>query len=92
MRKIITATFLSLDGVMQAPGGPDEDPTEGFTHGGWTVNYWDESMGQVIASSMTCPIRSVAWSQNLRTHYHPDYYAAFVLDSDGHNIEAVCHT
>jgi hypothetical protein len=37
--KILAATFVSLDGVMQAPGGPEEDPTGGFRYGGWTVNY-----------------------------------------------------
>jgi dihydrofolate reductase len=42
MRKLIVNTFMSLDGVMQAPGGPEEDPTGGFEHGGWSVNYWDE--------------------------------------------------
>ena len=44
MRKLIVNTFMTLDGVMQAPGGPDEDPTGGFTLGGWAVNYWDEEM------------------------------------------------
>jgi dihydrofolate reductase len=45
MRKIIVATFTSLDGVMQAPGGPQEDPTGGFTLGGWTAPYFDEELG-----------------------------------------------
>ncbi|WP_349433324.1 dihydrofolate reductase family protein [Pararhizobium sp. A13] len=53
MRKVVAATFLSLDGVMQAPGGPDEDPIGGFTLGGWTVNYWDhvmaEAMGEIFS-------------------------------------------
>jgi len=44
MRKLIVSTFTSLDGIMQAPGGPEEDPTGGFTLGGWTFNYWDEGM------------------------------------------------
>jgi dihydrofolate reductase len=44
MRKLIASTFVSLDGVMQAPGGPEEDPTEGFPHGGWTFSFWDEAM------------------------------------------------
>src|SRR5919197_4230096 len=44
MRKLVVNTFMSLDGVMQAPGGPDEDPTGGFTHGGWAANYFDEEM------------------------------------------------
>ena len=45
MRKIIVATFTSLDGVMQAPGGPQEDPTQGFALGGWTAPYFDETLG-----------------------------------------------
>ena len=44
MRKLIVSTFASLDGVMQAPGGPEEDPTNGFTLGGWMFNYGDEGM------------------------------------------------
>jgi dihydrofolate reductase len=48
MRKVVAAAFVSLDGVMQAPGGPPEDPTGGFTLGGWTVHYWDEPMGQFM--------------------------------------------
>jgi dihydrofolate reductase len=45
MRRIIVASFTSLDGVMQAPGGPQEDPTGGFTLGGWTAPYFDEALG-----------------------------------------------
>ena len=44
MRRLIVSTFVSLDGIMQAPGGPEEDPTGGFTLGGWMFNYADESM------------------------------------------------
>jgi dihydrofolate reductase len=55
MRKVVAATFVTLDGVMQAPGGPEEDPTGGFTHGGWTVNYWDDAMGQVMGEIMAAP-------------------------------------
>jgi hypothetical protein len=50
MRKLAVNTFVSLDGVMQAPGGPEENPTGGFTHGGWSVNYWDDVMGEVMAA------------------------------------------
>ena len=45
MRKIIGGVFQSLDGVMQAPGGPTEDPTSGFELGGWTTTFWDDKMG-----------------------------------------------
>jgi dihydrofolate reductase len=44
MRQLIVNTFMSLDGVMQAPGGPEEDPTGGFTHGGWATGYFDDEM------------------------------------------------
>jgi dihydrofolate reductase len=50
MRKIKVTAFVSLDGVMQAPGGPEEDPTGGFEHGGWSVNYWDD---KVMPQEMT---------------------------------------
>jgi dihydrofolate reductase len=55
MRKVIAAAFVSLDGVMQAPGGPDEDPTGGFEHGGWTAPYFDEALGQVMGESFGTP-------------------------------------
>jgi dihydrofolate reductase len=55
MRKLIAAAFVSLDGVMQAPGGPTEDPTGAFTLGGWTVDYWDEPMGQFMAEAFANP-------------------------------------
>ena len=55
MRKLIVSTFVTLDGVMQAPGGPGEDDSDGFTLGGWSVNYWDERMGQVMTEAMSVP-------------------------------------
>jgi dihydrofolate reductase len=48
MRRIIGAAFASLDGVMQAPGGPSEDPTGGFEHGGWMAGLFDEAVGRRI--------------------------------------------
>jgi dihydrofolate reductase len=51
MRKLVVNTFMSLDGVMQSPGGPEEDPTGGFAYGGWGANYFDdEMMGRVSES------------------------------------------
>ena len=55
MRKLIASTMVSLDGVMQAPGGPDEDRSGGFTNGGWSVGYWDDRMGQVMGDFMGRP-------------------------------------
>ncbi len=52
MRKIIILTFLTLDGVMQAPGGPDEDRDGGFKFGGWTAPYFDEEAGKIMAEQM----------------------------------------
>jgi dihydrofolate reductase len=48
MRRIVVATFTSLDGVMQAPGGPQEDPTGGFTLGGWTAPHFNETLGASV--------------------------------------------
>jgi hypothetical protein len=48
MRKIRGSVFVSLDGVMQAPGGPSEDPTGGFAHGGWLPQFFDEDVGGAI--------------------------------------------
>jgi len=55
MRKIIVLSFISLDGVLQAPGGPEEDPTGGFKYGGWVVPYFDEFSGKVMSEQMKQP-------------------------------------
>lgn len=55
MRKIIVLSFVTLDGVIQAPGGPEEDTSGGFKYGGWTVPYFDEASGKVMAEQMAKP-------------------------------------
>jgi dihydrofolate reductase len=55
MRKIIVLTFISLDGVMQAPGGPEEDTSGGFKFGGWTFPYFDEFAGQIMDEQIKPP-------------------------------------
>lgn len=55
MRKLVALTFVTLDGVMQAPGGPEEDAEGIFTHGGWSVGYWDEVMNRVMTEQMGHP-------------------------------------
>ena len=59
MRKLIVSTFLTLDGVMQAPGGPGEDDDGGFAYGGWSVNYWDDRMGEVMDKATSSPFAMV---------------------------------
>jgi dihydrofolate reductase len=59
MRNLIVQAFVTLDGVMQAPGGPGEDDDGGFAYGGWSVNYWDDQMGQVMAEATGRPFAMV---------------------------------
>ena len=53
MRKLVVAEFISLDGVIQAPGGADEDTDGGFAHGGWTAPYWHDDIGAHFFEAMT---------------------------------------
>lgn len=55
MRKIVVLSFISLDGVMQAPGGPSEDTSGGFKYGGWTVPYSDEFSNTLMGEQMSMP-------------------------------------
>jgi dihydrofolate reductase len=55
LRKLNVLTFVTLDGVMQAPGGPEEDTSGGFKYGGWSVGYWDDFMGKVMETQMAQP-------------------------------------
>ena len=53
MRKVIVHEFITLDGVIQAPGGADEDTEGGFVHGGWTLPYWHDDIGKHFDQAMT---------------------------------------
>jgi len=55
MRELIVNAFLTLDGVMQAPGGPEEDPSGGFERGGWSVGYWDEQIESAMGEALSRP-------------------------------------
>jgi len=78
-RNITGAAFLSLDGVMQAPGGPDEDPTGGFDQGGWVFKLWDEGIEETLGALFTPPYDLLL---GRRTY---DIFAAYWPYADGDN-------
>ena len=80
MRKVIGSAFLSLDGVMQAPGGPTEDPTGGFAHGGWVFGLWDEEVGAEIGRLLSQPYDLLL---GRRTYDIFAGYWPYVGDQDG---------
>ena len=55
LRNLVVLSFVTLDGVMQAPGGPKEDTSGNFKYGGWTAGYWDDFIGKVMATQMGKP-------------------------------------
>jgi dihydrofolate reductase len=55
MRDLIVLSFVTLDGVVQSPGGPEEDPSDGFDRGGWMVGYWDDEISAAMGESMAPP-------------------------------------
>jgi dihydrofolate reductase len=55
MRKIVIASYITMDGVLQAPGGPEEDRSNGFKWGGWSAPYWDELMYDAVGKIMSSP-------------------------------------
>lgn len=83
MRKIITATFVTLDGVMQAPGGPEEDSSDGFKYGGWQYGYMDPVSGKALSGFMNQPFELLL---GRRTY---DIFAAYWPTAKSDNEVAV---
>jgi dihydrofolate reductase len=83
MRELIVNTFVTVDGVMQAPGGPEEDPDGGFEHGGWSFGYWDELMQGVMGESMSKPFDLVLGRKTY------ELFAAFWPNSDDPGADAL---
>jgi dihydrofolate reductase len=76
MRELAVLTFVTLDGVMQAPGGPEEDRDGGFEHGGWSYGYFDDQMGQVMAEQTSRPFDLVLGRKTY------EIFAAYWPDAD----------
>ncbi len=79
MRKIVVLTFVSLDGVMQAPGGPQEDTSGGFEYGGWTFPYFDEDFGDIMSKQMAQPFDLLLGRKtyDIFASYWPDHEDAW---------------
>lgn len=75
MRKLIVLTFVTMDGVMQAPGGPEEDTSGGFKYGGWTAPYFDDFAGKVMSEQMKEPFELLLGRKTFEifTTYWPDH-------------------
>lgn len=83
MRKIVVLSFVSLDGVMQAPGGPKEDTSGGFQYGGWTVPYFDEFSGNIMSEQMGVPFDLLLGRKTY------DIFAAYWPKQDPSNMPTV---
>ena len=83
MRKIVVLSFVSLDGVMQAPGGPEEDASGGFEYGGWTVPYFDEFSGNIMGEQMSVPFDLLLGRKTY------DIFAAYWPKQDPANMPTV---
>lgn len=66
MRKLVILSFISLDGIIQGPGGPHEDPRGGFKHGGWAIGYFDDLLTRVMVKQMSKKLRLAARQKNIR--------------------------
>ena len=82
MRELAILTFLTIDGVMQAPSSPEEDPSDGFAHGGWARDCWDEVMEQVRREAMAVPYDLLLGRKTY------ELFAASFRDADDDNPEA----
>jgi dihydrofolate reductase len=80
MRKLVVNTFLTLDGVMQAPGGSEEDPSGGFAYGGWSMSHWDDRMGEVMDDLLGRPFELVLGRKTY------EIFAAYWPDSSDEQV------
>jgi hypothetical protein len=73
MRKLVVGTFLTLDGVMQAPGGPNEDREGGFSHGGWLATHFDEKFGEIMTEHRAFRPERVESQKKQVNHMTPQF-------------------
>jgi dihydrofolate reductase len=83
MRKIVVLSFISLDGVMQAPGGPEEDTSGDFKYGGWTFPYFDDFAGKIMGEQMSMPFDLLLGRKTY------DIFAAYWPKQDPSNMPTV---
>jgi dihydrofolate reductase len=83
MRKLIVLSFITLDGVMQAPGGPEEDPSGNFKFGGWSFGYFDDAAGRVMAEQLGHPFDLLL---GRRTY---DIFASYFPQADDETARAI---
>jgi dihydrofolate reductase len=83
MRKIITTTFVTMDGVMQAPGGPEEDTSNNFKWGGWSFHYWDDMMSNTMDGFISQPFDLLLGRKtyDIFSAYWPDIKNDAIADS-----------
>ena len=72
MRKIIVLEHISLDGVIQAPGGPEEDTSDGFAYGGWAAPYDDDILGAALPPILVFAVEVAKWSDGTAAPMHQE--------------------